>query len=184
MGACISAEQETALHIPGACPACCRMKDKIDRCPLLGRLDQAITYGHVSCLKAIIAAGVLIDGIEYYRPLHFAVEKGQPGCVTALLAAGADADVKNSEGLTALRLASALGQVECKQLLLAHSTRPSGRTPPQPQRQQAAAQPRGQQAPARGAHQQDLRQRQQLATQRLLSGVRGHIAWPQWYLAV
>eukprot|EP00960_Hanusia_phi_P073332 767989-Hanusia_phi.AAC.1 len=64
--------------------------------------------GHVKAVEALIAGGCRLDkrNSGSLTPLHLAAQKSKPGVVRGLIAAGADAGLRDAQGLTAQELAT------------------------------------------------------------------------------
>jgi len=84
-------------------------------------LKRRISWGLGSVLKlALLVVSVgLLSSCASIGPLMHASKEGNIAQVNALLAKGADVNVKDSHGLTALMLASQNGHSEVVKLLLA-----------------------------------------------------------------
>lgn len=92
-------------------------------------LMLAATNGHVEVVKLLLAAGAMVDAINYtHHPsvngafktaLHMAAESGHAEVVQLLLAAGAYIDLRDQHGYSALHFAALNGHVVVAELLLA-----------------------------------------------------------------
>lgn len=87
-------------------------------------LSLAVTYGRFDCVQSLLDAGcpkqVNISNIDGQTPVMLAVrcKKDNVLCLQKLLKAGADTEMKDSFGYTALAHAADCGNVNCVQTLL------------------------------------------------------------------
>ena len=83
-------------------------------------LFMASKQGNSECVKALLEAGALVNGINQDRrawtPLWVATYAGHDECVRLLLEAGADVEVKHPE--TPLLIAAREGRVNCLKMLI------------------------------------------------------------------
>ena len=85
-------------------------------------LTSACKSGHLSCARALLAAGADVDGPGWEgSPLAEAAREGQFECMRLLLEHRADVHARDGSGCTALMEATSAGQLECVRLLLEHS---------------------------------------------------------------
>ncbi|CDW57235.1 tankyrase 1 [Trichuris trichiura] len=79
-------------------------------------LHNACSYGHLEVTELLIKYGANVNALDLWQfsPLHEAASKGRVEVCSCLLAHGADPTVENSNGKTAIDLASS---VELRQLL-------------------------------------------------------------------
>jgi len=94
-------------------------------------LIRAARNGDLEVLRALLAAGAdpdLADAAgNRWTPLKHAVHKGQAGATLLLLEAGADADRHGDDGVTALIMAAAYGNVDIVRMLLERGADPRAR---------------------------------------------------------
>jgi ankyrin repeat protein len=96
-------------------------------------LDWAARTGKTASIHELVRAGANLNGWDHgpngWTPLLHAVHKGQLGSVRALIAAGADPNVRGENGLTPLMLAAAQGEPEIVEELLTAGANPRLRGP-------------------------------------------------------
>ena len=86
-------------------------------------LASAARTGDTARIQQLITAGAdpnAGSGVNGWSPLMHAIHKNQPGSVEALLAAGADVNLRGTNGQTALKMASDAGNTGIVKILLAH----------------------------------------------------------------
>lgn len=83
-------------------------------------LHSAIRDGHVEVLNLLLRAGAN-PNIGPTPPLIWAIQRGQLGCAFALLENGADATVKDAQGIPALFYASLVEAAQLMDTLMQHS---------------------------------------------------------------
>jgi ankyrin repeat protein len=87
-------------------------------------LEIAAFFGHPGAVVLLLGRGGSADGdgenTFRIRPLHAAAAAPSPEAVTALLAAGADPNVRQNGGFTPLHAAAHRDEVEIARALLAH----------------------------------------------------------------
>jgi len=85
-------------------------------------LTQAIKSGDFATVNALLQSGrfnnTINESVESYTILHFAVMYGTPAMVAALIAAGADVNQQDSNGLAALHLAALFGRQDNALILI------------------------------------------------------------------
>jgi uncharacterized protein len=91
-------------------------------------LEIAAFFGHPGTVRLLLDQGGSADGdganTFRIRPLHAAAAASSPEAVTALLAAGADPNVRQNGGFTPLHAAAHRDQVELARALLDHGADP------------------------------------------------------------
>jgi cytochrome c len=93
-----------------------------------GPLSDAAKVGDVPELERLIASGADIDAIEVFAaPLHWAALNGHPETIDALVAHGANLEVKTDQLGTPLHAAARRGQVEAVEALLRAGADPNSR---------------------------------------------------------
>jgi ankyrin repeat protein len=99
----------------------------------LDALVWAARTGRADSIAELVHAGVdpnqQDSGVNNWTPLLHAVHKEQLGAVRALIAAGADPDLANPDGLTPLMLAAAQGEGDIVEELLACGADPRLKQP-------------------------------------------------------
>lgn len=89
-------------------------------------LWAASQSGDVAAVKAALAAGADIEGIDFSenkngrRALNYAALNNKPDVIEALLAAGADIESQNRTRFTPLHHAAEAGSIEAIKVLLKH----------------------------------------------------------------
>ncbi|XP_035224712.1 ankyrin repeat domain-containing protein 37-like isoform X2 [Stegodyphus dumicola] len=77
----------------------------------------------LDCIRQVASVEPRVVNVQSFRyfltPIHCASEAGHPHCVLWLLQAGANPEVKDVSGETALHKASSKGHAECVSLLIA-----------------------------------------------------------------
>lgn len=95
-------------------------------------LHLAAHFGRTDVVRALLAEGAshraVSENSTKNQPLQAAAAGGQPEAVEVLLEAGADADARSHEGVTALHVAAANGRSEVVRLLLDAGARPDAKT--------------------------------------------------------
>lgn len=97
---------------------------KIDyRNPVTGvsALSAASAEGHTNVVRQLVKNGqadVNLRDLAGRTPIFYAVEKDQPQALQMLLSLGANANMKDNSGVTALMRASAKNRKECQKILL------------------------------------------------------------------
>jgi ankyrin repeat protein len=89
-------------------------------------LWEAAKSGDVAAIKAALAAGADIEGIDFSenkngrRALNYAALNNQPAAIEALLAAGANIESQNRTRFTPLHHAAEAGSIDAIKVLLKH----------------------------------------------------------------
>ena len=93
------------------------VRDNRERTPL----DFAVKYGHQSLVSTFIATGIDVNNASATRmhtPLHFAVMEGFVKITKALVVAGANPDLRDSNEASSLDLAASKGNVDVVDIMI------------------------------------------------------------------
>jgi ankyrin repeat protein len=84
------------------------------------RLLQAVTSGHIECVKLLVTNGATVNKCDRWdaNPLHHASIFGHQDIVSYLIDNGAKINTQDHMGDTSLHLASFSGHYDCVLLLL------------------------------------------------------------------
>jgi len=88
-------------------------------------IHWAAAFGKLDCIRQVASINPIVINVQssdsFRTPLHCTSEAGHPHCLLWLLQAGANPEVKDIQGETALHKAARNGNAECVSLLIATS---------------------------------------------------------------